>query len=211
MPNEKDVDLDEKQEENVNIEDEKNDKNGESAEEGDKNEELDPYEKYLKQLEEENEQLKAEKEKAEEIARQKSGAINEERQKRKELEEKLEKGNKEGDSSKYLTAEQLNQLLDEREAKRERVNKVNELTSNPKERELILKIMETKNVSPEDAYILANAHIVKEAKQEEIDEESFVASFSGGNVSSSRGNYKSSFERMAEDGLTDAEKKKLKY
>jgi hypothetical protein len=207
MPNEKDVNLDEKQEEIVIIEDENNDKTGEITDKGE--EELDPYEKYLKQLEEENERLKAEKEKAEEIARQKSGAITEERQKRKELEDKLEKGEKEGDSSKYLTAEQLDRMLDEREAKRERLSKVNELTQNPKERELVLKIMELKNVSPEDAYILANAHIIKEAKQEDIDEESFVASFSGGNVSSQNG-YVSPVQKMATEGLTDAEKKKLK-
>lgn len=209
MENEKDVNLDEKKEENVNLDDENKEEKGKNADEEEK--ELDPYEEYLKKLEEQLEQAKAEKEKAEMIAQQKTGAINEERKKRKELEEKLN-SKKEDTEKKYLTAEELDAMLEAREAKRAQLSKVNELTDNEKERQLILKIMEVKGVSADDAYVLANAHLIKEAKQkDEFDEEAFVANFSAGGSFTASNKVVSPLVKAASEGLTEEEKKHLKF
>lgn len=177
----------------------------------DDKEEKSPYEQYLEQLEKEIQEkeeaikkAEEEKTKAEEIARQKNGAIAEERQKRKDLEEELKK------KSGGLTEEEINRILDQREQKREELNKINQLTSDEKEREAIRKTMELKKVSAEDAFAIVNAHIIREQREQSSDDgESFVANIMAGGISSSKGNGKSKIRSIAEDGLTEAERKKL--
>lgn len=182
------------------------DKEGEK----DEKEEKSPYELYLEELEndikskeEAIKKAEEEKAKAEEIARQKSGAIAEERQRRKELEEELKK------KASSLSEEEINRILDQREQKREELNKINQLTSDEKEREAIRKTMELKKVSAEDAFAIVNAHIIKEQRENNDDSESFVASVMAGGISSSKGGVKNKVRAIAEEGLTEAEKKKL--
>jgi len=190
---------------------EKSEDNEEKGDEEEKNEEKSPYELYLEQLEGEIKskedaikQAEAEKAKAEEIARQKNGAIDEERQKRKELEEELKK------KSVGLTEEEINRILDERENKREEINKVNQLTTDEKEREAIRKTMELKKVSAEDAFAIVNSHIIKEYREnDEVDTDSFVANVMAGGINSPKGGVKNKLRLAAEEGLTDEEKKKL--
>ena len=72
--------------------------------------------------------------------------------------------------------------------------------------------MEVKGVSADDAYILANAHLIKEAKQQgEFDEEEFVANFSGGGSFSGSSKGITPIEKAASEGLTESEKKHLKF
>lgn len=214
MENEKDVIEDEKIEKDADLDSDnevKDEEDGKNADEGEK----DPYEAYLEKLEAELEQTKAEKEKFETMSKQKAAAISEERTKRKALEDKLKEKPSEEDKGdkKYLTTDELDALLEAREAKREQLRMVNELTDNEKERQVILKIMEVKGVSAEDAYVLANAHLVQKAKQEvDFDEDSFLADFSasGSSFSSSRGQAINPVKKMAMEGLTEAEKKFIK-
>lgn len=174
-------------------------------------EEKSPYEVYLEKLESEIKekdelikQTQEEKAKAEEIARQKNGAIAEERQKRKELEDELKK------KTGSLTEEEINRILDQREQKREELNKINQLTSDEKEREAIRRTMELKKVSAEDAFAIVNAHIIKEHREQyEEDSDSFVANVMAGGIPSSKGSGKTKLRAIAEEGLTEEEKKKL--
>lgn len=172
--------------------------------EGEENEEKSPYEIYLENLEKEIKEKDDKISKSEEIINQKNGAINEERRKRKELEDELKK------KSGGLTEDEINRILDQREKKREEENKVNQLTTDEKEREAIRKTMELKKVSAEDAFAIVNSHIIKEYRENgEVDTDSFVANVMAGGINSSKGGPKNKLRLAAEEGLTEEEKKKL--
>lgn len=163
---------------------------------------VDPYEAELRRLD-------GERKKAEDIARQKGGALEEERTLRKQAEAEL----------KALKAKPQSEEVDKKIAEAEaRIRasiqteqQINALTSNPKERELIRKIMEEKSLSVEDAFILANKHVVVRNRSEEdesFQEQAALAAISGlsaGGVTKRT----SPFRASVESGLTEAERKNL--
>lgn len=197
----KTVDLeDEKQEEETtveetdaeNVDDAKVEETEDDATEPDD----DPYEKELRRLDDE-------RKKAETIATQKSGALKEEREKRKKLEERLEKLERQGSDAKSIVEQVRAELRQDKE--------IEALSSNPKEQQLIREYVKTKNLTPDEAYILANRHVVIEQKRREAEtdqEELALARLSGRSISG-QSKTASALERMAAEGLTEAERKHL--
>lgn len=166
-----------------------------------------PYEAKLKELEAENE-------KKAEILRQKNGALKEEREANKKWEERFtaleEKLSKENPT---LDKDQIEKIILEREAKKQELDEVLPLATSDDEKKLILKLMETKNLSAKDAFILANAHIVEEKRKAELSEagdKRVMADFLGRQASGGGSKVISQIAQVAGEGLTEAEKKHLK-
>ena len=191
-------------------EEEKKDKEEEVEEEEKEEEDEDVYEARFKELENDNEELK----------KNKAAAISEERGKRKketeradEAEEKLKK--KEGEEGKYLTEEEADKIFDQKLGKQREMDKVDQISSSPSEKKLILKIMETKNVSADDAKVLANSHIIEEHQEEEREreaEEDALSGFSAGQPKGSKGGpayKKDAVKKKAAEGMTPEEAKYL--
>lgn len=155
----------------------------------------DPYEAELKRLE-------ADKKKAEDIARQKSGALNEERKKAKALEERLAKlESKTADESSIIERVKA-ELKQERE--------IEQLTSNPKEQELIKYYIKNNNLNPKDAWFLANKSSLLSANEAKVDSEELVlARLSGASTSGAENNNSQMFN-LAAQGLSEKERKNLK-
>jgi hypothetical protein len=166
-------------------------------------EENDPYTIQLKKIE-------AEKAKLSDENRQKAGALVEEKKKRGALEqrlvvleEKIAAGSGSIDEAK---------LVERLKAEIGREDKVKSLSSNPKEQALIRELMVAKNLSAEDAYVLANKHIVDQYKEQEANtdgEEIILARLSGGGPAGGVKVAKSAILKAAADGLSAEEAKHL--
>lgn len=158
--------------------------------------------------------LKAEKEKQEEINRQKSGALKEEREKNKEWEARFtELENKLANSKAGLTEAELDELLTKREQHNQELNSVLSKTTSESEKALIKEIIKTKGVSPREAFILANAHLVEDSRSRELEaneDKKHMANFLGRQASGSIADVNSALYKEASDGLTENEKKHLK-
>lgn len=175
MENDKTVaDLDEKQvnESDISKTDaETTDQNGESGRE------KSPYEVEL-------ERINAEKE---EQIRQKNGALEEERRRRKEAEALIKKTDSETDK---LTVEQIKEMVDARLMQNRFADKLDSITADPKEKELIKfhyenSIRHTGDVQADlaNAVALANRHVIDEVKRntsERVQTEARNAQFSRG-------------------------------
>lgn len=180
-----------------------------------------PYKKQLKEMEEKEKGLKTENE---DLKYNKKKAIEEEREKRKDAEDKMKemedelKIYKESDdgkvSEKYLTKEKADEYFDNKLKKQNSLNAIDKLTDNADEKAVIRKYVKN-GYSVEDAYLKANAHIIKEQKgmeQEQEQGEELMANFSAGQSRGARGeaSYKSDpIKKKAAEGLTPEEKKYL--
>ncbi len=163
----------------------------------------DPYDKEMRLMREA-------KEKSDEIARQKSGALEEERKKRGAVEQRLAKLEAKIEAGLGTIDEE--KIVAKLRAEISVSEEIKSLTSNPKEQALIKAYMAEKNLSAEDAYILANKHIVREYKQKELEsdgEEIVLARLSGGGAGNGGQPRKSAILKAAEDGLSESERKHL--
>ena len=172
-PKEKDVELQDDKQEDIELDDDKKQeddtsKNDSQEDDSDvdedddkKEEDENPYEKKLQELEKENE-------KKDEMLRQKNAALKETREKLKKTQSKEDVK----DDEKPLTKKEMLDLLEAREQKRESLEQIKELSDDPKERQLIQAYV-NKGYNVNDAYVLANAHVIDEHKRMVQEEESF--------------------------------------
>jgi len=198
-----DIDIEKNnEEEDKSKEDESEKKDADESDED--SEYIDPYEAELKRLEEE-------KTKAEAISRQKAGALKEEREKRVDLEKRLANLEAKLEKGKDVNVEEVAQRLrNEISIDRE----IESLSSNPSERKLIREYMKAKNLTVEEAYVLANKHVVVEAKKKEAEsdqEDAVLARLSGANPGGGKDKIVSRFAKIATDGLTPEEAKHLDF
>ena len=162
----------------------------------------DPYDKELQRLADE-------KKKAEAKARQKSGALKEVKAKYSTLENRLKKLEESRGSADY------GKFKEELKAEMRMEAEIEQITDNPKERQLIEFYVKEKNLTVDEAYALANRHVIKQMKEREregFEEESALARISAGASIGGRsaGGLKDPILRAAAEGLTKAEREKLK-
>lgn len=159
--------------------------------------EVDPYEAELQRL-------AKEKELSETIARQKTGALKEEKLKRQKLEERLEK------LEKGFTSVNKDELIEQLRIEIKTDTEIERLANNENEKKLIKEYVK-KGLSVEDAFVLANKHVVIDARKKAMEsdsEESALARLSGASFGGSTGRM-SEITRLASEGLSEKERKHL--